>query len=262
MAKRMPPTRFPDAAAVQYSRQMKRMIREMHKATLQIFDKEVHPAVLMYQEGLKADSYRVDGPLDAISQALDIIKGLSLGIFSSHHVEQVSSLFIYTVNRFSTDLTKKQGAIKSIDPTTNEPWLDEFMRSAIKENVGHIKKIRDEHLSSIESIIYQGTKNGSSNKEMRQQLIERVGISENRAQFIAVDQTGSVFGQMTARRHIAMGAPKFRWSTSKDERVRHSHRELAGKVFSYEDPPDEGLPGTPFRCRCVAQAVFDDEEDE
>ncbi|GKV70271.1 hypothetical protein NCCP2716_27690 [Sporosarcina sp. NCCP-2716] len=261
MAKFVPPTRFPDAATVQYSRDMKKMVRELRKTVLRVFDDDIGPAVLQYQRGLKQDALRNDGPLDVISRALQLIRGLSLGIFSNAAVEQAASRFLYTVNEFSATQAREQGAIKSIDPTVNEPWLDEFIRSAIRENVGYIQKLPADHLSAIESIVYQGTKNGTSTKEIRQQIVAQAGVTENRAEFIAVDQAGSVFGQMTARRHIEMGAPKFRWKSSKDERVRERHRELDGQVFSYEDPPAEGLPGTPFRCRCVAQAVFDDEED-
>ncbi|WP_171253086.1 phage head morphogenesis protein, partial [Acinetobacter baumannii] len=119
--------------------------------------------------------------------------------------------------------------------------------------------IREEYFPRIESIIYQGVKNGSSVKKIRDQLVERVGMSRKRAEFIAVDQTGSIFGQMTARRHQQMGVERFTWRTSEDEKVRATHKVLNNKVFSYSDPPNVGLPGTDYRCRCIAQPVFDDE---
>ncbi|HZG73999.1 MAG TPA: minor capsid protein [Chondromyces sp.] len=108
------------------------------------------------------------------------------------------------------------------------------MRTSIMENVSCISTIRDE-------------------------LVKRTRASVKRAQFIARDQCGSILGQMTARRHQAMGVKKFKWSTSKDERVRDSHEKLEGIVFEYTNPPAVGLPGADYQCRCTANPVFDDD---
>ncbi|MFI2130386.1 minor capsid protein [Lysinibacillus fusiformis] len=66
---------------------------------------------------------------------------------------------------------------------------------------------------------------------------------------------------MTAERHQNIGIEKFTWYDSADELVRKSHKELSGKVFSYDDPPTVNgrvvLPGEDYRCRCVAIPVFE-----
>jgi len=257
MARMAPPTRFPDAVAVSYYREIKRLVDELGKLTLRVFDKQIKEQIKLYQRNDSA-FYKTDGPLDVIQQAIDLIKALSLGIFSSSKVQEIATRFLNSLNQYSENIARNQGKIKGIDPTQYEPWIDEYMRASITENVSYISSIRDEFFPKIEAIIYQGVKNGQSIKAIRNQLVERIGMTQNRAKFIAVDQTGSIFGQMTAKRHQEMGVEKFKWSTSHDERVRKSHRALDGKVFPYSDPPAEGLPGTPFRCRCVAIPVFDD----
>lgn len=256
MARKVPPTRFPDAVAVSYYRQLKRLVDELGKATLRVFDEQIKEQIKLYQ---RSDSvtYKADGPLDVIQRAIEIIKGLSLGIFTSSTVNDIATRFMSSLNQFSAANARSQGRVKGIDPTENEPWLQEYMNTAISENVSYISSIRDEYFPKIESIIYQGVKNGQSTKEIRDQLVKRIGMTQNRAKFIAVDQTGSIFGQMTAKRHQEMGVNKFKWSTSHDERVREAHRVLDGHEYSYDDPPSEGLPGTPYRCRCVAIPVFD-----
>ncbi|WP_081415892.1 minor capsid protein [Peribacillus kribbensis] len=104
---------------------------------------------------------------------------------------------------------------------------------------------------------YQGVKNGTSPKEIRDELVKRTGMSEKRAKYM--DQTGSILSQMTAERHKAMGVSKFNWSTSNDEKVRDSHNKLEGQVFEYANSPAVGLPGTDYNCRCTANPVFDDD---
>jgi SPP1 gp7 family putative phage head morphogenesis protein len=68
----------------------------------------------------------------------------------------------------------------------------------------------------------------------------------------------NIKGEMTAKRYQEMGINKFQWTDSGDSRIRIRHRELNGNIYSYSDPLSEGLPGTPFRCRCVAIPIFDE----
>lgn len=235
------------------------MIQELGKETLHAFDKEIKPEIQNYQRQ-DGKLYSADGPLDIIRRVLEWLRSVAMRIFAPNRLQETATTFVFNLNTFNKLNIQAQARVKGIELPSYEPWLDDFMKVTIAENVSYISTIRDEYFTKIESIIYQGVKNGLSIKDIRDQLIERIGMTEKRAQFIAVDQAGSILGQMTAKRHQSIGVKKFRWSTSKDERVRPAHRALSDKVFPYDDPPSEGLPGTPFRCRCVALPVFDDEE--
>ncbi|KZE67038.1 hypothetical protein AWM68_19810 [Fictibacillus phosphorivorans] len=260
MPKIAPPTRFPDAVALSYYRGMKRLISALKKLSLEVFDEQIKPEVVNYKKRYDS-TFIEDGPLDIIQRAIDIIKGLSLGIFTSSEVHSIANTFVNGVNVFNKSNVQKQGAIKGIDPTAYEPWLQEYMRASVSENVRYISKLRDDYFTDIETIVMQGVKRGHSPKQIRDELVERVGLSLKRAEFIAIDQAGTILGQMTAKRHQQMGVSKFTWVTSKDERVRKTHKELDNEVFSYLDPPTVGkrkvLPGEDYRCRCVARPIFD-----
>ena len=43
------------------------------------------------------------------------------------------------------------------------------------------------------------------------------------------------------------------WRTREDDKVRSSHAENNGQVFSWDDPPPTGHPGTDYGCRCTAE---------
>lgn len=43
------------------------------------------------------------------------------------------------------------------------------------------------------------------------------------------------------------------WRTRRDGKVRSSHAEREGQVFSWEDPPEGGHPGEDYGCRCTAE---------
>lgn len=179
-------------------------------------------------------------------------------MYSQQRVDRAASSFMKNLNQVNKTNMEQQGRVRGIELTATESWLAPFMKENIQKNVVYITNIRDEYTHKIESIIYEGIKDGSSYKTIREQLEEQIGMSQRRAKFIAVDQSGTLFGQMTAQRHKNMGVMKFKWRTSKDERVRDYHKVLEDKIFSYEDPPSVGLPGEDFHCRCIALPIFDD----
>ena len=88
-------------------------------------------------------------------------------------------------------------------------------------------------------------------------LMQRLGVSQSRAQLIARDQTGKYFGALTEARHRAAGATKYIWRTAGDERVRPEHAARDGKIYSYDNPPIDGHPGIAIRCRCTQSPIFD-----
>ncbi len=263
MAKRkIPLTRFPDAVAVSYNRAITKMVRELGKETLKMFDQQIEKEI----ERNRKDSHEliVDGFFDVFKSIFKAFKDKASKTFSSKRKEDAAGTFLASLNQFNKNNMFQQGKVRGIDPTKTEPWLSTFMKAKVVENVSYITKIQDEYIEKIEEIIETGVKGGTNPKIIRNQLVERIGMTENRAQFIAVDQAGSILGQMTAQRHQDIGIERFTWLTSKDERVRETHKELNNKVFAYSDPPTVGgrvvLPGEDFRCRCVAIPVFDDEE--
>lgn len=88
------------------------------------------------------------------------------------------------------------------------------------------------------------------------------GTAEGRLKTIARHQVTLLHAQVQKARAQQFGVREFVWRTQGDGRVRDEHRELDGRVFSYDDPPSEGLPGEPVNCRCYAESVLPDDLDE
>lgn len=259
MAKKVPITRFPDAATVSYSRAIEKMITALGAETLKLFDKYIVPQLTTRQDAY----YTEDGIMDSLKKMFRSLKNKASKIFATTQTERVASSFVKSVNRFNRHNLEQQMKVKGIDLVATEPWLKDFMHKKITDNVGYIKTINKDYFTNVEKVVCDGMKEGRSIKQIREQLMEEVEISKNKAQFIAVDQAGSVLGQMTAQRHQNIGIEKFKWYDSADERVRDSHRKLSGNTFSYSEPPEVNgrkvLPGEDYRCRCVAIPVFDDD---
>lgn len=256
------PTRFPNAVAASYARDMSRMIQQMHSITYAAFTQAIAAEVKNY----RSESVRHDAALDVIIAALEYAKSRTAAVvFTNSAILRTAQQFITRVNFFNKrNIADQVERVKGFDPTAHEPWLESFMRASVAENVTYIQSIREEYHKRVESIVLQGVKNGQSIREMATSISDAGRVSYNRAKFIARDQTGSITGQLTAKRHQAAGANRFRWSTSDDERVRPEHAYFDGKVYTYaKGAGARGLkPGQDYNCRCTAEPIFDDEQTE
>lgn len=133
-----------------------------------------------------------------------------------------------------------------------------------KEAAKRITGVRDEVAEAMRQDIVAALELGMSADDLhakwkRHGIPTKYGTLEGRLRTIAQHQIANLHAHVQAERARALGFTDFRWMTQEDDRVREAHRELHGRVFSYDDPPSEGLPGQPINCRCFAEAVIPDD---
>lgn len=146
-------------------------------------------------------------------------------------------------------------------------------KAFIRENTALIKSIPAQLLEQVGERIETDWMAGRTIDSMTDHVAERFGVAESRARLIARDQVGKLNAKVTEARHKQIGAVSYRWRTSRDERVRGnpaglypeadpSHWDREGVEFRYDDPPEDGPPGFAVQCRCFAEPVIPDLEDE
>lgn len=134
-----------------------------------------------------------------------------------------------------------------------QKWID--------YNVSLIKTIPEETLDKMRDIVYDGFTNGKTTTRIVKEIQKAYGVSRRRAELIARDQTAKLNGQIQKAQQLDAGMTEYIWSTSGNERVRRSHKELNGKKFSWNDAPvnSDGRkchPGEDYQCRCIGRPVF------
>jgi SPP1 gp7 family putative phage head morphogenesis protein len=130
---------------------------------------------------------------------------------------------------------KSLNGVKKSIPTLKNTHVQNEMRMWVSENVRLIKTIPEKMLTKVEEIVYTAVRTGVTHIELSKRLVESFGIAKKRAIIIARDQINKLHGNLTRVRNLELGIVEYKWSTSKDERVRHSHEVLDNKICSWTD---------------------------
>lgn len=176
------------------------------------------------------------------------------------------------VNKFSEQ--QLQASFKKslgVDLFLADPVLERSVEIWVKDNVKKITALGEGQAREIERIVLDGYRQGIAPGELRSAILDTFrssderettkvkGMSvEDRAKFIARDQISTLSGQVSQLRQTRLGLDKYIWQTSEDERVRPEHVDRNGQVFEWSSPPEDGHPGMPINCRCVALPFLDD----
>jgi SPP1 gp7 family putative phage head morphogenesis protein len=128
---------------------------------------------------------------------------------------------------------------------------------AVERSVSLIGGIADGLRQRTVSAVMEAGTEGARSTDLASTLAEVGGWGKKRAKLIARDQVAEFNGNLNRVRQQQAGFDKYIWRTSMDERVRPTHAEREGKIFSWASPPAGGHPGEDFNCRCVAQAYLD-----
>lgn len=215
---------------------------------------------LMERRGVKFDSYEDD--LDALLAKIGA--NVDRKVAEAALQRKVQQMY-RSVNAFNEDEFKAiiHDAVGAEDFFINEKWQSLARSVWVQENLNYIRSIRRQFLDRIRQDMGEMILNAQGKQlraaELSEMIQDIAHNARNRADLIARDQIGKLNGRLTQLRQQSAGIGRYEWSTSRDERVRASHAEREGKIFSWDNPPPDGHPGMPIRCRCVAIPVIDTE---
>ena len=161
--------------------------------------------------------------------------------------------------------------IDLLDDYYNGDFYEDALRRWVDENIQKIKSIPNDTLGSMQKIILDGFREGKTITAIQKEIQKEYSVTRRKAQLLARDQIATLNAQLSKLQQEDAGCSKYKWSSSKDSRVRDCHRALDGKIFSWDDPTEMWYetksgrvytgrhchPGEDIACRCVAIPVFD-----
>ncbi len=138
-----------------------------------------------------------------------------------------------------------------------EEWEDNLDLEIKEWEQEHIKQFRQE----IKKAYFAGDRYGS----LVSVIQDNYGVSENKARFLARQETKLLVSKYTGSQYMGAGFPEYKWKNVKgsfSHPVRKSHQLLNNTIQRWDSPPITGPregnnnPGEPFGCRCYAVPIL------
>jgi len=264
--------RYPEAA----ERELRRINRLYMRIVREALQKHLPEVIMACKEG------RNDARLDAGFRFTDKIRKIMQKV--AEEIEQKIGAFgleerIAKIANLTNAISLEEWR-RSVKKTLGIDLLSDYYKGEVyaeslkrwtAENVLKVKSLPNDTLGKLEQVIVDGYQQGKSTKQLQKEIQEAYDVDKRKAELLARDQISTLNSQITKMQQTDAGVKKYRWSTSRDGRVRECHADLEGKVFSWDDPPEmwystkHGVvytgrrchPGEDYACRCVAIPIFD-----
>ena len=210
------------------------------------------------------EDVRIDGIPEDILKAMSDVKIELYREYTPLEIERLANKAGMAVSDYNEFLMKNEyKRVLGFDIFMSQPYLKQELNLFSIANSQLIQNVTDTALNKVQNDVMRGFSNGTRWEEIAKDLEKYIdpleGGPANRAQLIARDQVNKLNGQLTELRQSELGVKRYIWRTSLDERVRPEHLEKEGKIYSWDDPPeDTGNPGEDINCRCYAEPVLSD----
>ncbi len=266
--------KYPASAEREFTRVMNSYMKLLNES----FKKHLPEVIKSYKKQLRGDS-RFDNANDLDNDIKREFMDISLELEQKikdfgirDYIEKVGETTKNSSLREWKRAIKDTLGVDLLDDYYNGDFYAEQIRRWVDENVVKIQSIHSSTLDDMHDIILKGYLEGKTTSRIQKDIQERYRVNRNKARMLARDQVSTLNAQITQLQQKDAGCDRYRWSTSKDGRVRDCHAELDGKIISWDDPPEMwyetksmGIvytgrfchPGEDYCCRCVAIPVFD-----
>jgi SPP1 gp7 family putative phage head morphogenesis protein len=240
------PHRF---AELGYKQALVGLVRGVHRSIEQLCDREILPAGVTRHGG--------GARLDADETPADRAKRILTPRLREKVARHLGNRIVPHFDTMAQKVTKKNDqaqALIGIPITHATARVADAVGKARLANIRLIEDAGRDYVDDVYDVLQDPDNEGIRVEELAQKIYDRGNVSKSRAELIAVDQTLKLNSAITRARHEAVGITSYRWSTSRDERVRPMHADLEGQTFDYDDPPvtnddgDTNNPGGDYRC--------------
>jgi SPP1 gp7 family putative phage head morphogenesis protein len=262
----------PDQAARAYTRILLGVARDFEAIVREELWSRM-PGVIEEAQQKRPDS-RSDRWIDSIAEIFARILHRT-GLITFQAEQQAHQVAVQVNNWNAKELRKAANATLGVDIFPSEPWLLDELAAFAKQNADLIESLPSQACTQIEQLSIQAVRSGTSWRSLAEEIQAKFGATEARAKLIAADQVAKLNGQLTQFRQQEIGVTEYEWSSAHDERVRHSHKVLDGKICKWDDDtvyrePGESEwkprssigavskhPGQDYRCRCTGLPEMD-----
>ncbi len=151
-----------------------------------------------------------------------------------------------------------------VSPEISQEAKGHLMKTYTQSLKLPVKNFAKQEVVQLREVVEENAEAGYRFDTLIDQIKRQYGVAESKAKFLARQETSLFISKFREERFKDAGARSYRWATSHDERVRHSHKALDGTVQFFDNPPivdptsgRRANPGEDFMCRCVAIPILE-----
>lgn len=259
--------------ALNYPSAMERQYRGITDAYMKIVNQVVSEHLPKIQAAA-ADERKARTRADGVDDLMTTIQSV-FGVMRDDLEERLGKFDLYGKLKELSELTTKLSirqwkrvvsqtlGLDIFDDYYSGQFYQEMLDYWVSQNVALIKTIPQETLGGMREIVYEGYRNGRTTTAILKEIQRTYSTNKKHARLIARDQMAKLNADLTQRQQTDAGVEEYKWSDSRDGRVRPRHKHLNGKTFRWDDPPVVDTktgrrchPGQDYQCRCVALPVF------
>lgn len=210
------------------------------------------------QSAIAVSSSRFQSMHDEIIYFLD-----SLSVETYSTVGEFEDLFTTSVLEMNADISKTIPKTLGVQAEITRETAQAISRDFVLNMDLSINNFLDDEIKRLRADVIDNTFNGMRSTNLIKSIQKNYGVTESKARFLARQETSLLMSSFRENKYKQSGITKYKWSTSNDVRVRQSHKDANGKVFSWDNPPAVGYngernhPGEDFNCRCVAIPILE-----
>lgn len=204
-----------------------------------------------------------------IQRAGEIATGVEASKSLGINFEKVARTLVKDLSsRFQDALIEASATEKAVDFVEVAPQFSEATVADVRESLTFnvelsIKEFTDEQMTEVRRLAEENLMAGGRVDLLKEILVERFGIADRKATFLAKQETSMIASEFNRARAEEIGSTEYIWHTRHDDRVRPDHQALNGTTQSWSSPPvvdkardRHAHPGMDYGCRCTPRIIL------
>lgn len=249
----MPRQQQPDAIRREYYRAIEREVCEPARRAFERVGPEILRLLADHRAGQRQDAAQDDHAKMLVTMAAERM----VREMRPNELHDIARKFGKRTSDFQREQLDRQVRHAMAVPLASvERPITDKLDGFARENVELIRTVPERYFDSLRQRVREAFEGGMHPEELAKEFEQRYEVSLSDARRIARDQIGKINGQLNMERQVAMGVTSYLWRSARDNRVRDEHSDRDGKMFRWDDPPEDGHPGEPIQCRCFSEPDF------
>ncbi len=207
---------------------------------------------------------QVKKTMDAVITTLDTIQIQKNEVSYQEELQEYYGNSLWRMNKDFLEATKQITVVPEFTDAQRQTLAKDYSQNLDL----YIQDWCSEAITTLREDVYTNVIDGQRSGNMIKMIEKEYGVSQEKAKFLARQETSLLMSKMRESRYADVGIYKYVWRGSMDAREREDHKVLEGTIQDFRNPPitcrtgknagARNNPGEDFGpCRCLAIPILE-----